>query len=150
MAGKKAKTKQRTEFWNSPWSVRSFLRECDIFGRPIPAFNIKGKDKVKTAIGGILSAMIMTITLGYTIMNFYDLILKTNPIVSQNSIKNYFGRDYVFELKDSNQIFAFAIVGTDGKPKYDTRYFRIMAINDVKTEDGKWHFVDRPLRDCTE
>ena len=102
MAGKKAKTKQRTEFWDSPWSVRSFLRECDIFGRPIPAFNIKGKDKVKTAIGGILSAMIMTITLGYTIMNFYDLILKTNPIVSQNSIKNYFGKDYVFELKDSN------------------------------------------------
>ena len=25
-----------------------------------------------------------------------------------------------------------------------------MAINDFKTEDGSWNFVDRPLRDCTE
>ena len=74
--------KQQNEFWDSPWSVRSFLRECDIFGQPIPAFNIRGKDKVKTAWGGILSAIIMTISLGYAIVNFHDLILRTNPIVS--------------------------------------------------------------------
>ena len=82
MSNRKTEKKEKSEFWDSPYSVRSFLRECDIFGHPIPAFNIKGKDKVKTAIGGILSAIIMTITLGYTIVNFHDLFLKTNPIVS--------------------------------------------------------------------
>ena len=38
----------------------------------------------------------------------------------------------------------------DGKPKYDSRYVRMMAINDEKTEDGSWNFIDSPLRDCTD
>ena len=31
-------------FGESRWSVMNFLREFDIFGLPIPAFNIKGKN----------------------------------------------------------------------------------------------------------
>ena len=38
----------------------------------------------------------------------------------------------------------------DGKPKHDSRYVRMMALNDEKTEDGSWNFEDRPLRDCTD
>ena len=79
---KNKKKDSANEFWESSWSVRSFLRECDLFGRPIPAFNIKGKDEVKTAIGGILSALIMTVSFGYTIMKIYDLVLHNNPIIS--------------------------------------------------------------------
>ena len=26
----------------------------------------------------------------------------------------------------------------------------MMVINDDKTEDGSWHFVDKPLRECTD
>ena len=74
-----------SQFWESRWSVTNFLRDCDLFGQPIPAFNIKGKDQVKTAIGGILSAIIITVTLGYTIMKIPDLILKSNPIINENN-----------------------------------------------------------------
>ena len=35
-----------TAFSESRWSVMNFLRSLDIFGLPLPAFNIKGKDKV--------------------------------------------------------------------------------------------------------
>ena len=35
-----------TTFDESRWNVMNFLRSLDIFGLPIPAFNIKGKDKV--------------------------------------------------------------------------------------------------------
>ena len=35
-----------TIFNESRWSVMNFLQSLDIFGQPIPAFNIKGKDKV--------------------------------------------------------------------------------------------------------
>ena len=31
-------------FSESRWSVMNFLRSLDIFGQPIPAFNIKGKE----------------------------------------------------------------------------------------------------------
>ena len=48
----------------------------------MPAFNIKGRDKVKTAVGGILSATIMSVTLGYAIMKIYECILRTDPVIS--------------------------------------------------------------------
>ena len=68
------------------------MRECDLFAQPIPAFNIKGKEKVKTPIGGILSAFIMTVTLGYTIMKIPDLVLTTNPIMNESDIQNYYAK----------------------------------------------------------
>ena len=63
-----------------------------MFGQPIPAFNIKGKDKVKTLIGGILSYIIISVTLGYAINLIPDLILKTNPIINESKIQDYFGK----------------------------------------------------------
>ena len=54
-------------FWDSPWSVTNFLSQCDIFGQPVPAFNIKGKEKITTAVGGLLTAFILAVTLGYSI-----------------------------------------------------------------------------------
>ena len=35
-----------TMFSESRWSVMNYLQSLDMFGLPIPAFNIKGKDKV--------------------------------------------------------------------------------------------------------
>ena len=35
-----------TTFSESRWSVMNFLQSLDMFWQPIPAFNIKGKDKV--------------------------------------------------------------------------------------------------------
>ena len=57
-----------------------------MFGQPVPAFNIKGKSKVKTAVGGILSAVIIAVTLGYSIMKIHDLMLKANPVISDNTL----------------------------------------------------------------
>ena len=62
------------------------MRQCDLFGQPVPAFNIKGKSKVKTAVGGILSAVIIAVTLGYSIMKIHDLMLKANPVISDNTL----------------------------------------------------------------
>ena len=52
-------------FRESPWHINSFFNKIDRFGQPIPAFNMKGKDKVTTTFGGIVTAIIMTLTLGY-------------------------------------------------------------------------------------
>ena len=66
-------------FWESPYSVKTFLREIDIFGQKIPTFNIKGKDRVQTAIGGILTALIISVTIGYAISKLHDLIIRADP-----------------------------------------------------------------------
>ena len=42
------------------------------------------------------------------------------------------------------------MVGTDGSPKYDSRYVRLMAVYHIKNEDGSNEFIDFPLHDCTE
>ena len=71
-----------TKFSESPWHVMTFLRKLDKFGQPIPAFNLKGEDKVKTSLGGLLTAAIMTTVLGYAIMKMYDLIVGADPIIN--------------------------------------------------------------------
>ena len=60
----------------------NILRSFDMFGLPIPAFNIKGQDKIKTKVGGLLSALVMTLTLGYAITGIYDIKNKANPIIN--------------------------------------------------------------------
>ena len=61
------KSSNQTLFSESPWHIAGFLRKLDRFGYPIPTFNIKGADKVTTAIGGMMTAIILTFTLGYFI-----------------------------------------------------------------------------------
>ena len=60
----------------------NFLQSFDMFGLPIPAFNIKGQDKIKTKVGGLLSALVLTLTLGFAITGFYDLMNNSNPIIN--------------------------------------------------------------------
>ena len=55
-------------FRESPWHINSFFSKIDRFGQQIPAFNVKGKDKVTTTVGGIMTVTIMTLTLGYFVM----------------------------------------------------------------------------------
>ena len=64
---KESNASEPNTFWDSSWSVTNFLSQCDIFGQPVPAFNIKGKEKVTTAVGGFLSTFILAVTLGYSI-----------------------------------------------------------------------------------
>ena len=55
-------------FRESPWHINNFFSKIDRFGQPIPAFNVKGKDRVTTTFGGIVTALIMVLTLGYFVM----------------------------------------------------------------------------------
>ena len=67
------------------------LRRIDRFGEPIPAFNIKGKDKVTTAVGGIMTLTVMFFTLSYLITKINSIVEKKNPIMNENKIQDYYG-----------------------------------------------------------
>ena len=69
------------------------LRSIDRFGEPLPAFNIKGKDKVQTAFGGIMTATVIILTLVYFINKFNNIADKKNPILNQISIQNYYSTE---------------------------------------------------------
>ena len=52
------------------------LEQIDRFGEPIPAFNIKGKDKVKTAFGGIMTLLVVFLTISYFSSKFNSIVAK--------------------------------------------------------------------------
>ena len=49
-------------------NVSSLFLNIDIFGKPIPSFNIDGKNKVKTYIGSCLTLIILFLTLTFGIL----------------------------------------------------------------------------------
>ena len=84
--------KSRT-FRESPWHINSFFRNIDRFGQPIPAFNVNGKDKVTSTVGGVLTTAIITLTLGYFLRNLSKLADGSEPTISYNVVHNYYGAD---------------------------------------------------------
>ena len=87
------KDNKTTAYKESRWNVFNFLSSLDIYGLPIPSFNIKGKDKVQTVVGGFLSAIVITLTLGYSITGIYDVISKSNPLINENIVYSYYGTE---------------------------------------------------------
>ena len=57
----------KKQFSESPWFFANVLRSIDNFGQPPPSFNLKGKTHFTTWIGGLLTAMILTLTLAFAI-----------------------------------------------------------------------------------
>ena len=81
------------EFSKSPYSLGNSLRSIDNFGLPIPSFNLKGKTHITTWAGGLLSALIMAITLAFAIQKLYALYLGLDPTINENIQANYYGEE---------------------------------------------------------
>lgn len=87
------------------------MKSLDIFGVPIPSFNLKGKMTVQTGIGGVVSFFIMLIMVLYASLKFIHLIEKENPNVSESHIPNYYGIDDEINLSEIDFHFAFSMEG---------------------------------------
>ena len=62
----------------------SFFRNIDIFGKPVPSFNLDGKDTIKTTIGACMTLMILILTLAFGLLKMKDLFERKNPIINTN------------------------------------------------------------------
>ena len=74
---RKTKESKRLE-----WSTGRVLERFDAFGSKLPPFNLKGKTKVHTRLGGIVSLLIMSVTLMYGSIKFMHLLSRHNPNMS--------------------------------------------------------------------
>ena len=63
--------------------MRSVLHKADIFGEPLPTFNLKGETHVNTITGGLCTFFIIITCLAYGSLKFVHLIDKTNPQLSE-------------------------------------------------------------------
>ena len=55
----------------------------DLFGAPMPTFNIKGETKVMTVSGGVLTIFIFIVFLIYALLKLEMLVTAKNPTVTE-------------------------------------------------------------------
>ena len=120
------------EFSQSPYSLTNRLLSIDNFGLPIPSFNLKGKTHITTWVGGLLSAMIFTITLAYATQKLHALYLGLDPTINENIEAKYFSDENGLNINLANKRFAIAIHGKDtkGKPEFkpiDQKYISLIS-----------------------
>ena len=63
---------------NMPVNFKVF----DFYGAPLPSFNIKGEDSIKSNCGGCVSLVIMYVTFIFAILKLQHLLDRHNPIIN--------------------------------------------------------------------
>ena len=64
------------------WHLNSMVKSIDVFGQPLPMFNLKGTSEVHTMTGGVLSFGIFVVFIIYGSIKMIQLLSKHNPQVS--------------------------------------------------------------------
>ena len=83
------------------WKIGAIVKNIDGFGQEIPSFNLKGETRVNTLFGGVITLLIITLTLAYAILKAVHLLQRKNPTINQYPIPHHFD---VSETVDLNKI----------------------------------------------
>ena len=63
----------------SAWRIQSMFRRVDVYGQELPSFNLKGEAHINTMIGGIMTIIILVLTVIYASTKIVQLINKEDP-----------------------------------------------------------------------
>ena len=108
--------------------IKRALKQVDIFGRPVPTFNLYGKEKIKTISGGVVSLLIPIIVLFFACFKFIHLIHRLNPNVSQVIQRNFYSDSDIFDTKEEKWRIAFALEDYLTKEmKTDEKYIKMFV-----------------------
>ena len=106
----------------------------DSFGGAVPQFNIEGKTEINTFFGGVMSVLIITVTLMYAGIKGIELFEKKNPSVSDLTVPDGMQTaDYVdFESFDFMIAFGFTKAGFGNSVLLDDpRYVKVVALHAI-------------------
>ena len=97
----------------------------DMFGRPMPGFNVKGAKQVNSLLGSARTLLILFCVMMYASTNFVQLYSRHNPNISTHNEVKFFSSEEPLNLNQVN--FRFAIAFEDYRTeesKFDPRYIR--------------------------
>ena len=128
----------------------TFIKQLDMYGLPMPGFNIEGEQTLNTNTGGVCSIMIIYVTLLFAILKFVNMINKENPTVFSYFEPDAVEVDYMFNMIDEDFMIAFSLEDYNtGETKMNTDYVKFYAMySDMK--DGVRDTTEVPLHKCTE
>ena len=112
----------------------SLLERMDAFGMPLPSFNLRGKEFIRTRLGGVCTLLILAIVLLYASVKFMHLQTRHNPTMS-----SYFkdtDPNFSVDLNSLDFRIAFAVEDfllpkkLKNSPKYVKWLFRLFGRKD--------------------
>ena len=126
------------------------LKTLDLFSTPLPGFNIKGKESVPTFAGGLLSLVIIYISLMFAALKMLHLWSRHNPQVNTFVEKDAFGTEDVFYPAKEGFMLAFTLQDYFSKQsKYDPKYLKWFAKYTIYKPDGTSQAREIPTHICT-
>ena len=84
------------------------FRSMDAYGESLPSFNIKGKERVNTIVGGFLSIILYMIVFMYGVLKFTHMVAYENPNITGYDIEDGMSEKEV-NLNKHNFRLAFTI-----------------------------------------
>ena len=105
------------------------LTNLDFYGKDVPAFNIKGQNRVNTVFGGIMTSMVLVLTLIYTVIKLDELYSRQNPIISEWIMPDNIDPKDVIDFNAINFKFAFTIEGFYDKKRKDSHAYIKILVN---------------------
>lgn len=128
------------------------LITMDMFGEPLPTFNIKGESDVRTHCGGCLSIIIIYIMILFATLKMQHLLLKHNPSVNIFTERDAFDETHVWYYNDQVD-FMMAFAATQlweaRNVKNDTAFVKWFAHYYIQKE-GEWTYEEIPMHKCSK
>ena len=132
------------------WHISNALKGFDSFGKEVPAFNIKGESRVNTALGGLLTFVILTVSLIYSIIKIVQMVNGDNPIISDLMLPSHYGPEDKLNLNEINFRLAFSIEGfVIRERKDDPRYVKWFVRLYGKKNETRFE-THIPFHTCTD
>ena len=91
--------------------IQYCLKRCDFFEKELPKFRLKGKEKVASIQGGVLSIVMISMMLWYAAIKFNMLMLRDNPNVSTFTEESVLTSLDKLNLKESGMLLAWTWEG---------------------------------------
>ena len=130
---RKNTTQVRKHFFGPP----EMLKTLDMFGAPLPAFNVRGENAIRTHCGGCVSLLIMYVTFIFATLKIQHLLSRHNPSVNNFVERNVF--DHTDDYSPREKDFKLAIRVEDyvtGEMKNEPNMVKWTAYY-VAVADGK-------------
>ena len=92
------------------WHIENYLRSNDNFAKDLPMFNINGKSTIGTVLGGVLTMLLMILTISYAASTLLEVMQPENPVVNVNDHKDYYENQRL-NFNEADVRFAIGIYG---------------------------------------
>ena len=93
------------------FTLTNRLASLDLFSRPVPGFNIRGRTKITSLLGSIISGIVVLVIMLYATNKFIHLLKRSNPTISSYVERDAVTKHDALNVRDAGLRFAFGIEG---------------------------------------